>query len=369
MKRIHLAMLAVILAVATAGMAASNDVMAQTDDSVPSIQGVSYSLVSDGPALVSWTPGVNPAYVGQIVLGKEYGETAWTMESSVVSPTTTQARIESVVLGKTYVFTVAGLTSTDPRVYGGYSYELTVTIPSAESLQSAPEPEPTPEPVAAPPPSGDLNPSEPRFSYAGGDTVHFSWTPGTNPAYVGQIVLGKEYGETAWTMESSVVSPTMDVATISPVVPGNTYVFKVAGLSSVEPRVYEGYSEEVTLIIMALEQIQSAPEPAPEPSPEPAPTPSPPAERNPSALSATSSDGSVTLTWVPGTNPKFAKQAIKRREAKRGSKWVTIELDVAATTYTDTSVQVGKRYIYRVQGLKSNNKVAGVSRAAKITVR
>ena len=380
-RRIYMVALAIILMAAMATVTTSN-VMAQSG-SDPSGLTATYNQEHDSVDF-TWTPGTNSGYIAQVILGKETGEADWSILSYLDSTTWSSGSI-SVDRGKSYVFVVAGVVSNSPLTYEGYSNEVTVTIPQGESQQPepSPTPEPTPEPapepvpapVPAPPPSGEANPSGLSIAYLdGSDTVHFNWTPGTSATCIAQVVLGRQASDTRdaqWTMEGSVESATATSSSLSGVVPGNTYVFKVAGLSSTDPRVYEGYSEEVTFTIPMPESEQPAPVPPPAPAPPPVESevPStPPAQPNPSSLSATSAGGSVTLTWVPGTNSKFVKQAIKRREQKRRSRWTTIEVDVAATTYTDTSVQVGKRYIYRVQGLKSNNK-GGVTRAVKITVR
>ena len=89
----------------------------------------------------------------------------------------------------------------------------------------------------------------------------------------------------------------------------------------------------------------------------PTPTPPPPAQNNPSGLTAVVENGAVTLFWMPGTNPNYVNQAVKRREpGVQPAVWTDFELDASADTYTDTTVESGKSYIYRVKGLKSNDK-------------
>lgn len=101
-----------------------------------------------------------------------------------------------------------------------------------------------------------------------------------------------------------------------------------------------------------------------------APTPTPTMPQNqPSGLTARLTDGAVVLHWVPGNNPNYVKQVVKRREAGiRPELWTDFEVDVSAQTYTDRSAQSGKTYIYRIKGLRDNGR-GGTSNRATVTTR
>ena len=100
----------------------------------------------------------------------------------------------------------------------------------------------------------------------------------------------------------------------------------------------------------------------------PTPTPPPPAQNNPSGLTAVVENGAVALFWMPRTNPNYVKQVVKRREPGfRPAVWTDFELDASADTYTDTTVESGKSYIYRVKGLKAND-TGGTSNRVVIAV-
>ena len=80
----------------------------------------------------------------------------------------------------------------------------------------------------------------------------------------------------------------------------------------------------------------------------------PPAPQNePSDLTATLAGGAVVLHWMPGSNPHYVQQVVKRREAGvRPEVWTDLEVDVSAHSYTDGTAASGKTYIYRVKGLR-----------------
>ena len=100
----------------------------------------------------------------------------------------------------------------------------------------------------------------------------------------------------------------------------------------------------------------------------PTPTPAMP-QNQPSGLTARLTDGAVILHWVPGNNPNYVKQVVKRREAGvRPEVWTDFEVDVSAQTYTDRSAQSGKTYIYRIKGLRDNGR-GGTSNRATVTTR
>ena len=76
----------------------------------------------------------------------------------------------------------------------------------------------------------------------------------------------------------------------------------------------------------------------------------------------------VVLHWMPGSNPHYVQQVVKRREAGvRPEVWTDFEVDVSAHTYTDGTAASGKTYIYRVKGLRGNGR-GGTSGRAAVTV-
>ena len=100
----------------------------------------------------------------------------------------------------------------------------------------------------------------------------------------------------------------------------------------------------------------------------PTPTPTMP-QNQPSGLTARLTEGTVVLHWMPGGNPNYVKQFVKRREAGvRPEVWTDFEVDVSAQTYTDRTAQSGKTYIYRIKGLRDNGR-GGTSNRATVTVR
>lgn len=88
----------------------------------------------------------------------------------------------------------------------------------------------------------------------------------------------------------------------------------------------------------------------------------------PAGLTATLSGGEVGLSWTPGTNPRYVTQTVKRRDpGVRPAVWTDFEVELTASSYTDASVEDGKRYIYRIRAEKANGK-GGVSNVARVTI-
>lgn len=89
---------------------------------------------------------------------------------------------------------------------------------------------------------------------------------------------------------------------------------------------------------------------------------------NPDSLKGWQSGESVALRWAPGTSRSIDRQHIKRREP--GDKgWTTIQVDADADSYTDTDVESGHRYIYRIESWSSEDRKLGLSGRFKIRVR
>ena len=84
-------------------------------------------------------------------------------------------------------------------------------------------------------------------------------------------------------------------------------------------------------------------------------TPTPPQKTQPKDLTAVISGTDVILTWTKGENPNYVSQVVRRRVAGvRPEQWTDVTVGVNDTTYTDTTVQSGTKYIYRVHALKNN---------------
>lgn len=173
-----------------------------------------------------------------------------------------------------------------------------------------------------------------------GTNVVLAWTPGRNSHYVEQKVLRRESGvkPLAWTtvatLGTSVRAYTDSTATSG----GTKYIYRIKGLKS---NGKGGLSNRAVI---------KAPKTAP------------------SGLTASGGASSVTLNWTPGQNRNYVKQVVLRREARVEPIVWTESGDLAAdaTTYTDSDVESGTTYIYRVKALKANDK-GGLSNRATIT--
>ena len=215
--------------------------------------------------------------------------------------------------------------------------------------------------------------------------VALAWTQGTDPAATFQRIEVHAVGvNPPWTTGAWLPSTSNAwVFQISPVVDpwaltaGRSYTVQVLAMGVVNgDAVVVNRSNAVTVAIPAVQSEpvaqQASPdppatqEPAPPATAEPAAPASPPAQRNPSALSASVSNGIVTLTWTPGTDSRIVRQVVKRREPRKG--WTNVEVSVSANSYTDATAQSGKRYIYRIQGQRSNGR-GGISNVARVAVR
>lgn len=94
--------------------------------------------------------------------------------------------------------------------------------------------------------------------------------------------------------------------------------------------------------------------------------PAPSAKRHATSLNATKDGDDVVLTWTGGSANNIESYKVRRRV--RGGGWTTFTVDSDATSYTDTTVESGNRYIYRVETWNKNGKKIGVSKPAQIRV-
>ena len=163
------------------------------------------------------------------------------------------------------------------------------------------------------------------------------WTPGTDPSITKQHVQVTEVGSNPlWQRHLALgggpsvdffnypfeLSPPFDNYDLQS---GKTYIFQIKskGLEGTG-----GWSNEARATI--------------------------PADPHPSGLNTTveGNHPNVVLDWAPGTNPKYDEQIVRRREPKQG--WVDLaSFDVNVSTYTDTTVEAGKKYIYRIAAMRN----------------
>ena len=94
---------------------------------------------------------------------------------------------------------------------------------------------------------------------------------------------------------------------------------------------------------------------APAVPPTAAPTPAV-APGAPTNLTATASDGSITLSWVAPAQGTVTGYQILRRRPTEGERRLLIHVENTGdvnTTYTDDSVTSGVRHVYRVKAVNS----------------
>lgn len=203
------------------------------------------------------------------------------------------------------------------------------------------------------------------------DDVLLKWTPGTDPEYIGQWIYYWENGKP----DTKVGMLTTDTDRDNGNVPlsnfdtGSSYNFQISGAVRREREDGQqtieasGHSNIVTVAIPEETTEQGNKEPS---EPQPAPN-APPAGPTPTNLEATSSDGMVTLTWTPGQADDYVGQEIKRRVV-RGKGWTTVTLGVSAGRYVDDSVEVGKKYIYRVKAVREDG-TGKLSKPVRVVAR
>ncbi len=158
--------------------------------------------------------------------------------------------------------------------------------------------------------------------------VHLTWTPGSNPNYVKQVVKRREVGVRPAQWTTFDVTASASEYTDESVQLCNRYIYRVQGVKS---NGKGAISNRVELSV--------------------------PGECVPSGLAADLNSGAVTLSWTPSAASGVTKQIVKRREAGvRPAQWTTSDVAASASEYRDSSVQPGKQYIYRVQVVRGNNQ-------------
>jgi len=77
--------------------------------------------------------------------------------------------------------------------------------------------------------------------------------------------------------------------------------------------------------------------------------------------------GELEVSWAAGAGYKCEKQVVQRREP--GSRtWTRTDLSASATTWTDSSVVSGQKYIYRIKAEMANRRGKIESNSASATV-
>ena len=146
--------------------------------------------------------------------------------------------------------------------------------------------------------------------------------------------------------------------------PGKRYVYRVKALRVGEK---SGRSNYVRVDLPESEpEPASTPEPTPAPTPEPTPEPTPQTSTpdSPTGLTASSvSHDSVTLSWDDPDDDSITGYRVLRRSRdgdeyedwQGAAEFVAVIDDTGspAASYTDTSVTMRTRYVYRVQAISA----------------
>lgn len=300
---------------------------------------LSANLVPDSDSVkLEWMPGWGDGrnnYDKQMVMRRESGTESWTKVGEVYRVKDCEYVDDGVQPGS-YDYMIESVFR-DGR--SATSNEAEITIPG-ERAESQSPPARSVSGSASTPPSG-LSATQTNGA------VTLNWTPGSNANYVKQVIKRRESvaGTQLAAVADNLATDTFTHIDTT-VESGKKYIYRVYGVNANG----NGAMSNAAQIQLAAPPVQSG-------------------NRKPSGLSAAQSGGQVTLTWAPGNNPDYVKQVIVRREAKRGTSLASIadNLSTTATSYTDTTVESGKKYIYRVYGMKAND-VSEMSNPTKISI-
>jgi len=192
-------------------------------------------------------------------------------------------------------------------------------------------------------------PSDLRASLDNSLQVVLSWTPGTNPNYVRQVIMRRQSGTATGERGEDTFQPAqwVEVATL----PSGARTYTDSGVSEGKRYSYRVRAEKangkssISRLVWIKVRVKSSP---------------------PTGLTASVQGGNVVLSWTPGTNPDYVRQIVLRRQ--KGGAWVRVHTmtDTSLATWTDGSTTPDQRYIYRVRAEKANNK-GGLS--PKVTVQ
>ena len=146
------------------------------------------------------------------------------------------------------------------------------------------------------------------------------------------------------------------VAHIGNLTPGTPYKYKLRSLNIDR---HSPWSKQISISTTGQN-----------PDPNPAPTPmATPNKTPPKGLTAVISGTDVILTWTKGENPNYVSQVVRRRvTGVNPEQWTDVTVGVNDTTYTDTTVQSGTGYTYRVHALKNNGVKSQLTNPERITV-
>ncbi len=259
-----------------------------------------------GVVALSWTLGTRSTYVRQVVHRRERGED-WE-EIATISASDTTWRDSTVEELKKYTYFIKAEKANGK---GGSTNKASVTIPRTKYSP----------------------PSYLRATFDDdaddGVSVILSWTAGTDPDYVRQVVLRRQPGMRKGT-EITTISASDTTWTDTEVVSGEKYFYTVkaekangrGGSTNVRKLTipFSGYGITLT------------------------------------GLKATVQNGDVVLSWKVGGNSEGYDRWIVRRQLSGESTWWETPLtdaDVSAATWTDTTATSGERYSYALRAEKT----------------
>ncbi len=176
------------------------------------------------------------------------------------------------------------------------------------------------------PPNALKTPPSGLTTNVSGPDVNLSWTAGENPNYVHQLVRRRVVGVSplAWTDVQVGVEVAEYVDTTAAA--GTEYVYLIRAVKA-----SGGTTDSKGSSILV-----------------------PPAPRN---LAATVTGTTVSLTWDAHNNPNHERQVLLRRVAGgRPVSWTEFSVGLNDTSYSDTTVVSGTKYIYRVRVVGPNWK-------------
>ena len=206
------------------------------------------------------------------------------------------------------------------------------------------------------------------------DTVQLDWTKANDSAYnkahiIGFWKSGEPGNATAALVTGGLNSVKFPPGILEPDTPYKFEVFSVKtdedGTPLKDPNrnndyIYGGSTNVVS------HTTGKASDSEPEPT-KPPKEPDPPTTPNATDFTISQSGSSAVLKWTPGNDSRITYQRIMRKTP--GSTWTAIRVDGDTGTYTDSDMEKGKKYIYRIESWSAKNKKIGVSKRAKITLR
>ena len=270
-------------------------------------------------AVLSWTPPPSGYVVAPItdyiIQYSSNGGSTWLTATDDVETDNT-AVVTGLTGGTTYVFRVAAKTSIATGLYSAVSNSIT---PASTAVA----------------PTTPIAPTN-LLASAGNANVSLQWTLPTNDggaAITDYVIQYSSNNGSTWTTFSDGVS-TATTATVTGLVNGTSYVFRVAAVNSVGTGAYSASSAAVTPAAPVIITPPAAP----------------------TSVVATAGNASVNLSWEAPTNNGGATITDYRIQysGDNGSTWTTFNDSVSA----DRSVIVsgltnGTTYLFRVAAINS----------------